>query len=81
MRSLAALLLLAACAAPNPLLEVLNRPTVLRSLNLEFGPNGNAEPIYEVTIHDASTTLPPARINLLPRRDDPIRSAMGRNDI
>ena len=78
--SLLAITGFAACSAPNPLLEALNRPTVLRSLNLEFGPNGVAEPIYEVTTHSANSTLPPARVNLLPRRDDPLRSAMLRID-
>jgi hypothetical protein len=81
------LLVLAACAAPpNPLLEALNRPTVLRSINLEIGPRPEpaedgfvlavAEPIYEVTVHPSGSTLPPAMIHLLPRRDDVLNSGV-----
>lgn len=67
-----------ACKAPNPLMEALNRPQALRTLNLEFGPNGMPEPIYEVTIHPVASTAtitPTATIHLLPRRNDPLQSA------
>ena len=69
---------LGSCRSPEPnlLLEALTRPTVLRSINLEFGPAAIAEPIYEVTVHSERGTLPMATVHLLPRRDDVLLSAV-----
>ncbi len=70
------MILFGCSAPPNPLLEALNRPTILRSLNLEFGPNAVAEPIYEVTVHPGGGNLPPAIVHLLPRRDFALDTAV-----